>query len=204
MNRRRLLTRSGTSLAAVLALSGCTEETLEEAETKPPFLEINGEELDLPVNQRADVLERGVLEAADAAPESLDDFEAFLEDRGIDVESLSEVEKLIEEKLEVESEHVDVVRTEPHGEGPVLELEYVHPENFESGALYGVGLVAGGYATLLEAGNGTELLEATVLDGNRRPFGSFHVLAAWADEYNDGVTTARVYGSKPWMSAASE
>lgn len=204
MNRRTLLHRGGIGVATLVALSGCTEETLSEAETKPPFIDIDDEELDLPVDQRADVVEAGVLEAEETDIENTDDFEAFLEDRGVSVEELAETEKIIEEKLEVEREDVDVVEEAPHGEGLVLELEFVRPERIETGILSDIGIVAGGYAALVGGGYDAEMLEATVIDTEHASFGSFHVLTAWAEEYNEGIITARSYGNKPWMSAKSE
>lgn len=204
MNRRTLLKRGGISIVTLTALSGCTEETLAEAETKPPFLDIDEEELDLPVNQRADVVEDGILRAEDVEIDDLEEFEAFLEDHGIPVEKLAETEKIIEEKLEIEREDVEVIENEPHGEGLVLELEFVQPDRIETGILYSIGLVAGGYAEVVDAGYGAELLEATVLDADHAAFGSFKVLTAWAEEYNQGITTAREYGNKPWMEAESE
>ena len=204
MNRRTLLYRSGLSAVALVALSGCTEETLEEAETKPPFVDIDEEELELPIEQQADVVEEGVLRADGAAIEEPADVESFLAEQGLPVEDVSETEKLITERLEVEREDVDRVEESAHGEGLVLELEFVQPDRLETGFLYSVGLVAGGYAALIEAGFDGELLEATVLDSAGESFGSFHVLTAWAEEYNEGQISARVYGSKPWAASKSE
>lgn len=202
MNRRTLLKRAG--VAALVALSGCTEETLEEAETKPPFLDVSEEELELPVDQGADVVEAGILRGEDAEIEDVEDFEAYLEEQEIPVEELSEAEKVVEEKLDVEREDVDVIEEEGHGEETVLELEYVQPERIETGALHAIGIVAGGYAALVAAGYDAELLEATILDSDLESFGSFDVLTAWAEEYNDGVTSARAFGDKAWTSASSE
>lgn len=204
MNRRTLLRRGGASVAALVAASGCTEETLEEAETQPPFLNFDEDELDLPVEQRADVVEAGVLRAEDADIEELDSFEAYLEDQGVSIEKLDETKKKIKEKLDVEREDVEIVEEKPHGEGLVLELEYVQPERIESGILSTIGIIAGGYAALVKAGYDAEKLEATVLDTEQASFGSFDVLTSWAEEYNDGIISARVYGSKPWTAAKSE
>lgn len=204
MNRRTFLHRGGVSTAALVVLSGCTEETLEEAETRPPFLDFDVEEFDLPVNEQLDVVEEGVLRAEEAEIENTDNFEAYLEDQDISVEGLAEEDKIIEEKLEIEREDVDVVEEEPHGEGLVLELEYVQPERTETGTLSAIGLIAGGYATLVEAGYDAEKLEATVLDSEHTSFGSFDVLTSWAEEYNEEITTARVYGSKPRTAVKSE
>lgn len=204
MNRRTLLYRGGLSAVALVALSGCTEETLEETETKPPFIDLDEEEIDLPVRQQADVVEEGVLRADRAAIEEPADFESFLAEQGLPVESLDETTKIIEEKLEIEREDIELVEEKAHGEGLVLELEFVQPDRLETGALYSIGLVAGGYAGLVEAGFEGELLEATVLDSARESYGSFHVLTAWAEEYTDGRISARVYGSKPWSASKSE
>lgn len=204
MDRRVFLKRGGTSVAALAALAGCTEETLEETETKPPFIEVDEEDIELPTSQRADVVEEGVLQAEEADIEDLDDFEGYLEEQDILLEELVEEEKIIEEKLDVKEEDVEVVEEEPHGEGLVLELEYVQPDVVESGMLHSIGLIAGGYASLVEAGYDAEKLEATVLDENHQPFGSFEVLTSWAEEYNEDITSTREYGSKPWIASKSE
>lgn len=204
MNRRTVLRRTGVGVAALVALSGCTEETLEEAETNPPFLDVDDEDVELPVEQGADVVERGIRAAEDADVDDVDALESFLEAEGLPVETLDEVEKIVEEKLAVEREDVDRIDEKPHGEEPVLELEFVQSETVTTGLLYSVGLVAGGYAALFEAGHDTELLEATVLDPDGDAFGSFHVLAAWAEEYNAGEVSARAYGGKPWDTMKSE
>lgn len=200
MDRRTVL--HGSALVLCGALAGCTEQTLEEAETKPPFLDINDEELRLPVTQRADVVEEGVMLADDAAIPDLESFESFLSDNGLPVERLDEVERIIEEKLEIEREDVDVIEETPHGEGVVLELEFVQ-EDAGGGILHPIGLIAGGFAALVEEGADAEKLDATVLDAEHRPFGSFHVLAAWAEEFNGSETTAREFGSKAWSTAKS-
>lgn len=204
MNRRTLLKRGGVGVAVLVGLSGCTEETLEEAETKPPFLDVNDEELELPVTRAVDVVEEGILQADGAEIEDIDGFEAYLEEQELPVEDLSEAEKVVEEKLDVEREDVDVIEEEAHGEETVLELEYVQPERIETGALHAIGLVAGGYAALVTAGYDAELLEATILDSDLESFGAFDVLTAWAEEYNDGITSARTYGDKAWMATSSE
>lgn len=200
MNRRHLVTRCAGAIATLVAVSGCTEETLEETETKPPFIEIDDEELDLPVDQQVEVVEDGVVRADNAEIETIGDFETFLEDEGVPIESLGAVEKPIAEKLETEREDIDEIDNEPHGSGTVLEVEFVHPERTETGTLEYVGLIAGGYAALVDAGYDAELLEATVLNDADEPFGSFHVLTEWAEEYNEGTISARSYGNKPWMT----
>lgn len=205
MNRRTLLKRGGIGITAAVAVSGCTEETLEEAETRPPFLDdVNVEELELPVHQQLDVVEEGVLRAENAEIEDVSGLEAFLDEQEILVEDLSETEKIIEEKLEIEREDVEVIENEPHGEGKVLELEFVQPARTETGSLDAIGVIAGGYASLIDTGYDTELLEATVLDESQQSFATFHVLIEWAEEYNEGTITAREYGNKPWMSTKSE
>lgn len=204
MNRRTLLEQTGISVATVVALSGCTEQTLEETETKPPFVDVDDAELDLPITQQTDVVEDGILQAADAEITGVDDFENFLEAQEITVEVLAETEIIIEEKAAVEREDVETVEAEPHGDGLVLELEFVQPDSIDTGILDSIGLIAGGYAALVETGYSAELLEATVLDSESTAYGSFHVLTTWADEYNEEITSARSFGSKPWSTAGSE
>ena len=205
MNRRTLLKRGGIGVAALGTLSGCTEETLEEAETNPTFMEnVSEEEVDLPVDQRIEVVEDGILRAEDAEIEDTDGLEAYLEEQGLPVEDLSEEETVVEELPEIETEDVDVITNDEHGELPILSLEYRRPDAIETGALDDMGVVAGGYAALVEAGIDAELLEATVVDADGAPFGSFDVLTPWAEEYVDDVITAREYGHKVWMTAMSE
>lgn len=173
MHRRHLLRRAGLATAGVAALAGCTDANLKQAEAQPPLLEdlLHEEELDLPVSQKFEKVAAGVEAAADADVESVDDFEAFLDERGISVESVDE--------LLVEGESHLALEFEESGEGGVLEP---------------VGVVAGAYAALVEAGHDSEALEATLRDPAGRTFGEFEVVRDWAERYADGEVSAAKYG----------
>lgn len=173
MHRRQLLKRACLATAGVTALAGCTDANLKQAEAQPPLVKdlFHKEEFDLPVSQKFEKVAAGVLTAADADVESVDDFEVFLDKRGIGVESVDEV--LIE------------------GE-PYLSLEF--KESADGGLLSPVGVVAGGYAALIEADHDSEALEATIHDRTGRTFGEFEVVRDWAERYNDRVVSAAKYG----------
>lgn len=173
MHRRHLLKRAVLATASVAVLGGCTDANLKQAEAQPPLVEdaFHEEEIDLPVSQKIETVATGVLAAADAEIRTVDDFEAYLGERGIRVESLDET----------------VEEGEPH-------LSLAFEESGERGALNLVGVVAGGYAALVEAGHESETLEATLLDPAGRTFGEFEVVRDWAERYNDGEVTAAKYG----------
>lgn len=175
MNRREFLLRSGGVVGVSVALGGCTEETLEEAEREPPA--VNGffaeEELPLPVTQRLDVAADGVRAAENADVEDVDAFEQFLKDQGFTVEALEESETKVGE--------------------PMLSLEYVVPESRDVGLAHQLGVVAGGYAGLVDAGHDSETLDASLLQPAGEKFGEYEVRHHWATEYNAGELTVKEY-----------
>lgn len=177
MNRRHFLRRSATAAASIgaLALAGCTERRLKDAESQPPPVEdrVREEEIDLPVRQKFETIEEGILLAADAEVGDLDAFEAYLADRGLTVEKLEEA---VEE-----------------GE-PLLSLEFFAKDHVERGQLADLGGVAGGYAALVEAGHESEKLEISFLGSDLRKFGESEIDSTWAEEYNEGAITAKKYG----------
>lgn len=181
MNRRDLL-RAG-AVAGAGALAGCTVRRLQEAERKPPTFEpIPAEDIDLPVRQRLGVAEAAIERAEGAEIESLDELAAYLVGEGIRVETLEEI----------------VV------EGtPLLELEYVVEVQVDEGLMHHLGIVAGGYASLVAATHDSEALEAHLLDPVGEAFGEYEVRRAWAEKYDRGVYTARKYAAEVLVTAES-
>lgn len=213
MNRRDALRRGSLALGGAIALGGCTEQALEDAETEPPFVEdsqLTPEEADLPIDRTHAVIEEGIEAATDADIEDVESFEGFLEEQGITVEKLTEGEGIIEVPLEEGDEKTEeeIVDEGDPEEGlataPIIELEYVLEERAEEGAVHTLGLVAGGYAALLEAGHGSELLEATVLNPSHEPFGSYDIERTWAEEYNAGEISAAEYGDEVLTTMQTE
>lgn len=182
MNRREFLARSGV-LLGVAALSGCTEETLVEAEREPvPFRDVEQEEFDLPVEQRLAVAEAAIERAEGEEFADLEEFESYLAEADIDVEELSEEEK----------------------EGkPIVSLESVFEQSSKRGFMHHLGLVAGGYAALVEGDHGSEKLEGTLLDTDSRLFGEYEIRRPWAVEYNEDELTAREYAHEIIVTAES-
>lgn len=173
MNRRTYLGR-WLATGAVVALAGCTKQTLEDATEPPPaFDEYDEAELDLPVDRTFDDVAREIERAADATDPSLDGVEEHLLDAGLQVDTLETV----------------------HGES-VLELEYVHEGATREGVARGLGTVAGSYAALVRGDFDGDRLEASVLARGGRKFGSFEVATDWAEAYVEGRKTAASYGSE--------
>lgn len=176
MDRRTFLC-SAAGVSAAVATSGCLKGEIEAAEQEPaPLSDVFGpEEVDLPVRQRYAVAGAAIEEASTAEFEDLDGFEASLQERDVSVETLEEAESAGE---------------------PIVELEYVVEQRLDSGFLERLGVVAGGYATLVAAGHDSERLEATLLDADGRTFGSYDVERAWAEEYDEDALTAREYAGE--------
>lgn len=176
MDRRTAL-KSGAAVGAALALAGCTEAALEAAKSQPPELDdrFSEEELDLPVEQRVEILAEGVERAADASVDDPDAFEEFLTDEGIAVED-----------LETETEE---------GE-PLLSLTYVPAESADATLIATVGVVAGGYAALVESDTEYEELRVDLHEPDGRSFGEFEAFATWAEEYHAGALSAAEYGGE--------
>lgn len=173
MERRKFLRRAGATVAAVGSLSGCTSHRLQKSEREPPLVDgISEEEVHLPVSQPLGVAEAGIENGATAEIQHLGGFESYLVDVGLTVESL-------EERVE-------------DGER-LLTLEYVAEETFDQGLMHHLGIVAGGYATLVESGHDAEKLEAHLLDSSMQEFGEYEIRRRWAVEFNEGELTAREY-----------
>ena len=186
MNRREFLYRGGVGIGGAALVAGCTEQTLKEAENEPEFVDgpVAEEEADLPVEQRLGVAAEGIRTADGADVGDVDALEAFLEEAGLTVESLEEkTDEYAGEEVEPEVEVTE--------HDPVVALEYV--DDPDSGLVRSVGLVAGGYAGLVDAGTESRKLHATRLDEDGREFGEFEVRTPWAEAYNAGALTPREF-----------
>ena len=192
MNRRQFL-RGGIGVGAA-ALAGCTDENLSEAEREPAFVDgpVDEEEADLPVEQRLGAAADAIGEADGARIPDVDALEAFLEERGLSVEHLEETTD------EFAGEEADP-EVEVSEHDPVVALEYV--EDPAEGLVRSLGLVAGGYARLVDAGTESRKLDATRLTRDGDEFGAFEVRTPWAEEYNAGALTAREYAAEVLESA---
>lgn len=176
VNRRDLLTRGALALGAA-AVAGCTEQTLEAAESQPPPLEERFDEadLDLPVEQAFERAAAGVAEADGETFADRDALGSFLGEHDLTVESLHAVEA---------------------GETEVLELAYADDRQYERGVLYGLGLISGGYAALVAGGDPPLELAAELHDENGETFASFDVTAHESEQYRAGELTARAYANE--------
>lgn len=176
MNRRTYLARY-VAPGLAIALAGCTEQSLEAAKEKPPWIDpyVDEEEIELPTTQKYGITAEAVERAEGETFEDPEEFEAYLEEAGLAVESLGEKEE--------------------HGE-TILELEYVVEEAIEEGNARSVGAVAGGYAALVRGGYDGDELEASILGPDGAKFGEFEILTERAEEYNDGEKSAATYGGE--------
>lgn len=175
MERREFLGRAGVAVGTVAPLAGCTSHSLQESEREPPLFDgLGEEEVDLPVPQPLGVAASAIERASEETIEGPDAFEAYLDDAGVDVRHVEE--------------------TTEAGE-PVLSLEYAE-ETAEIGLMDHLGTVAGGYASLVDAGHESEKLTATLLDAEDEEFGEYEIRRDWAVEYNDGELTAREYANE--------
>lgn len=185
MDRRTFLSTTGTTLASVTALSGCTERRLEAAEEEPPVFDgfTAEEEVPLPVTRRLGVGADAVRTAADGVEvPTLDELSTLLEERGIQVESLEE---------------------EPGHHGRLVSLAYVAAETTSEGLMHHLGLVAGGTAALVAGGHETETLEASLLQPDEEEFGTYEVRRHWAEAYNAGDLSAHEYAGEVLQHAES-
>lgn len=176
MDRRTYLAQCAT-FGSVAVLAGCTDSSLKEMKNPPPWADVRFDEaeIDLPISQKFDVVERGISRAEGETFEEPTAFKAYLRDEGLAIETLEEVEK--------------------HGKA-VLELESVVSEVIEEGNAHTAGLVAGGYAALVRGGYDGNELRVSLLEPDGSPFGEFTVMTSWAEEYNEGTKSAAVYGSE--------
>lgn len=181
--KRRDAIRAGAAVAGLAALGGCTEYHLQEAGREPPPVEsIREEEFDLPVSQRLALAEEGIERAAGAEIRDPDEFAARLEAQDIHVEKL---------------EGTVVKGT------ALLELEYVVEETLEEGLMHHLGVVAGGYAALIEAGDERKKLDVHLLATDGEEFGEYEIRRHWAERYNEDEYTARKYADEIAVTVAS-
>lgn len=168
VTRRRLLRRGGVGLAGAVTLAGCTEEIGEEL---PPSDEepLSERIPELPVTERTEVLEKGIVAFEGVDVPDMETFEEELVEYGLAIES-------VEEELEV------------------LTVEYVEQGRRDAGVLDNLGPIAGAYASLLEADFESEAAEITVLDPDSTTFGAAEIETPIAEEYNRDELTAKEYG----------
>lgn len=149
-------------------MAGCTEDIGEEF---PPAEEEPVSELrpDLPVTERTEVLEEGIVAFEGVDVPDIETLEAELEEYGVAIES-------VEEELEV------------------LTVEYVEQDRRNAGVLDNLGPIAGAYASFVDAGFEGEALELTILDPDSTTFGAAEIETIIIDRYNRGELTAKEYG----------
>lgn len=149
-------------------LSGCTSDVGDELppNSKRPVSEYVPE---LPVTQRTSVMAERIRTTADAGIETPEDLEGALDEYSLDIEAVGR-------------------------ERDVLTLEYVTTERHRQGAAHDVGLVAGAYASLVDAGIDTVAMDVTILDDAPASFGAAAIDTAWAERFNAGELTAGEYG----------
>ncbi len=187
MNRRTLLAKSSTVLAGTAALSGCTETTLEEAEYPPNIIEQATDQLsiDLPVPQQLDIAADRVETATAAEITSLEELDAFLTTQRLDIRTLDESTDHYQGTV---APAVDVREHEP-----VIDLSYIDQRGDDRGLMHHLGLVSGGYASLLEETDLTAVLVATIETATGEEYGEYSIRPAWADSYTTGSRSARSY-----------
>lgn len=197
MKRRELLSRGGTCIGAAL-LVGCTDPALQEAEREPEFVDgpVAEEEVDLSVDQKLGVAADGIRRAEGADIGAVDALESYLEEAGLDVESLAGTTAEYDDE-EVEPE----VGVEEHE--PVVALEYAVEASSDPGLAHHLGTVAGGYAALIAADHDARKLDASVLEPDGALFGEYEVRTPWAEEYDADALTAREYAVEVLETAES-
>lgn len=166
LSRRRFLRFGG--LIGIASLSGCTRDVVEEfpKNSKWPLSETKPE---LPILERSDVLEEGVLSVSDVDVRTVERFAATLERNGLDVRTVEEVRD-------------------------VLSVEYVSSIRVGEGTYHDVGMIAGAYAGLVEHGYDVYALALTIHPAAASSYGSWTVDTRIARRYNAGELTASEYG----------
>lgn len=122
---------------------------------------------ELPVEERSDVLAAGVAAGLGTEASDLESFESALTEAGVPVESVDNVEGVV---------------------------EVTYPADWTDGLLYGVGLVGGAYAVLARSDYATEELGATVLDADGQAFGEFSAEIDWTRRLDEGLAESE-YGT---------
>jgi hypothetical protein len=167
-SRRSVLRRGAIALAGVGSLAGCVDESGEELppNAKTPVTEYVPA---LPVRERLDVLEEGIVALSDEEIATLEELASALEDHGVAIERVAE-------ELEV------------------VTVEFVSSRRVDAGKLHDVGPIAGAFAALIRSGFETTALEITILDRASTSFGAATAESAWAERYVAGELTAKEYG----------
>lgn len=167
-SRRRLLRRTGATVAGSVLLAGCTEDVGEEL---PPNEHWTVANLlpDLPVHERMRVLVAGIEDLSDESITDVETFVTALEERGLELES---VEVVVEQ----------------------LHLEYVEPDPERRGMLEVTGMIAGAYAALVAGGFEGRGLEVVVFETDGSTIGIVEIATEWAVEFVEGGLTAEEYG----------
>lgn len=172
VNRRTFLTRA-TLVAGTVAVSGCSARALEEMEAKPPAVDHYDEtSVDLPVSQKSDVADEATRRAEGSTFGDLEALRTYFEEQELVVDTLEEVEE---------------------GGERILEAEYADERVTDRGGLYGLGVLAGGYAALLGGEYEGDRLAATIVTPEGEPFGEFEIQADLAERYREGELSAAAY-----------
>lgn len=155
-------------MVGVGSLAGCVDEIGEEL---PPNAKTPVSERvpDLPVRERSELIEEGIVALSGERITDLKGFVAALETHGVEVEGATE-------ELEV------------------VTVEFVSSRRVDEGKLHGVGPIAGAFAALIASDFETTALEITILDPASTSFGAATAETAWAERYNAGGLTAKEYG----------
>ncbi|MDS0294845.1 hypothetical protein [Halogeometricum luteum] len=170
--RRRHILRRGAAALAVGLTAGCAakadggSDTPTAAKRQTPA---HGDLPALPVEERWSVAGRSVGDAASTDVADADAFEAAVAEGGPAVEKLTK-------------------------RGKKLELKATPSDAAGRGVVTDVGHVAGAYAALVRSDDSFERVSVALLDGGKKPFGSFQVVTPWAERYVDGEWTATEYG----------
>lgn len=157
--------------AAVAALAGCSEEEDVTHEEVPEPVEerrpLHHRLPDLPVHQHLETVEAGVEEGLAADVDDEESLREALEGRDVAVEALER-------------------------DGRFLLLEYV-ADAPGAGVLEDVGLVAGAFVPYAVGSDDPGRLEATLLQADGSPFGSYDALVTWALSHEEGELPLGAY-----------
>lgn len=164
--RRRALQIGATT--ALVGLAGCIEEMGTEFPPNEKW-PVSERVPDLPVTEGTEIIEARIEETATADIADEESFASTLDEYDLTVESIER-------------------------ERDVLSIEYVNTDRADEGNLHDVGLIAGGYAALIDAGYDAAALGATILDDAPASYGSAEIETKWAQAYNEDDLTAAEYG----------
>lgn len=167
-SRRTILASLATVSAAI---AGCaTEEDVNHEEVPDPVEErqpIDHRLPSLPVHEHKALVKRGIEAGERANVSDEDTLRDALESEGIAIGSL-----------------------ERDGRFLLLEYDAAGPE---VGTLENVGLVAGAYVPFVVESDDPGRLEATLVEPDGTPFGSFDILIKWGRSYHEGELPIGAY-----------